>query len=82
MKYMHELALLAIQKNIPIVITNGIRNFDDIEKEMLEKPLNMHTHVKIKLSKKGESFLGTVTTVMSQNNFSYLISSNGLEDSS
>ena len=80
MKYMHDLALLAINKNIPIIITNGIRNFDNIEKEILEKALNIFTHVKIKLSKNGKSFNGKVSTAISQNDFSYLITSNGLED--
>ncbi len=82
MMYMHNLALLAIENNIPIVITNGIRHFDNIEKEILEKPLNMFTHVKIKLSKKGKLLDGVVTTAISKNDFRYQISSNGLEDSS
>jgi DNA repair protein RAD51 len=82
MKYMHDLSLLAIENKIPIIITNGIRNFDDIEKEILEKPISMFTHIKIKLSKKGKSFYGIVSSALSQNDFTYLISSNGLEDSS
>ena len=79
-KYMHNLSLVAIQKKIPIVITNGIRNFDGSEKEILEKPLSMFTHVKIKLSKNTISYNGTVTSAFTQDDFSYLISQNGLED--
>jgi len=79
-KYMHNLSLVAIQKKIPIVITNGIRNFDGSEKEILEKPLSMFTHVKIKLSKSAISYNGTVTSAFVQDDFSYLISPNGLED--
>lgn len=82
MKYMHDLALLAIEKNIPIIITNGIRHFDNTEKEILEKAVSMFTHVKIKLTKNEKSFTGKVSTAVSQNDFNYLISSNGLEDSS
>ena len=82
MKYMHDLALLAIEKNIPIIITNGIRHFDNTEKEILEKAVSMFTHVKIKLTKNEKSFTGKVSTTVSQNDFNYLISSNGLEDSS
>lgn len=82
MKYMHDLALLAIEKNIPIIITNGIRHFDNTEKEILEKAVSMFTHVKIKLTKNEKSFTGKVSTIVSQNDFNYLISSNGLEDSS
>ena len=77
---MHNLSLVAIQKKIPIVITNGIRNFDGSEKEILEKPLSMFTHVKIKLSKNAISYNGTVTSAFVQDDFSYLISPNGLED--
>ncbi len=80
MRYLHNLSLVAIQKNIPIVITNGIRNFDDIEKEILEKPLSMFTHVKIKLSKNTHYYNGTATSAFTQDDFSYLISQNGLED--
>jgi len=80
MRYLHNLSLVAIQKNIPIVITNGIRNFDDIEKEILEKPLSMFTHVKIKLSKNTISYNGTATSAFTQDDFSYLISQNGLDD--
>jgi len=80
MRYLHNLSLVAIQKNIPIVITNGIRNFDDIEKEILEKPISMFTHVKIKLSKNTISYNGTATSAFTQDDFSYLISQNGLED--
>ena len=80
MRYLHNLSLVAIQKNIPIVITNGIRSFDDIEKEILEKPLSMFTHVKIKLSKNTISYNGTATSAFTQDDFSYLISQNGLED--
>jgi len=80
MRYLHNLSLVAIQKNIPIVITNGIRSFDNIEKEILEKPLSMFTHVKIKLSKNTISYNGTATSAFTQDDFSYLISQNGLED--
>ena len=82
MKYMQNLALLAINKNIPVVITNGMRTFDNTEKEILEKAVSMFTHVKIKLTKNRKFFNGQVSTAISQNDFSYLISSNGLEDSS
>ena len=34
---MHDLSLLAIENKIPIIITNGIRNYNDTEKEILEK---------------------------------------------
>ena len=82
MKYMHDLSLLAIENKIPIIITNDIRNFNDTEKEVLEKPISMFTHVKIKLSKKEKLYNGTVTSAFTQNDLTYLISSSGLEDSS
>ena len=52
MKYMHDLSLIAIQKKIPIVVTNMIRKIDEIEKEHLETSISIFTHMKIKLTKK------------------------------
>ncbi len=82
MKYMHELSKITIQKNIPIVVTNMIRNLDKTEIENLEKSINIFTHTKIKLSKKGTKFTGKVYSPFSECIFNYNISSNGLQNSS
>src|SRR3989304_5041355 len=52
MEYMHELSFISIQKKLPIIVTNMIRQIDDLEKENLAKPISMFTHIKIKLLKK------------------------------
>jgi DNA repair protein RAD51 len=82
MKYMHELSKITIQNNIPVVITNMIRNIDQHETENLEKSISIFTHTKIKLSKNGTEFTGKVYSPFSENIFNYNISSNGLNNSS
>src|SRR3989344_1564527 len=52
MEYMHELSFISIQKKLPIIVTNMIRQIDDLEKENLAKSISMFTHIKIKLLKK------------------------------
>ena len=80
MKYMHTLSKTTIQNNIPVVITNMIRNIDHYEIENLEKSISMFTHTKIKLSKQGTEFIGKVLSPFSENTFNYNISSNGLSN--
>ena len=82
MKYMHSLSQLTIQYNIPVVITNLIRNKNHDEIENLEKSISIFTHTKIKLSKKGTKFMGNVYSPFAENEFYYNISSDGLHNSS
>ena len=80
MKYMHELSKITIQNNIPVVITNMIRNTNQNETENLEKSINIFTHTKIKLSKNGNKYTGIVYSPFSENTFNYNISSYGLKN--
>ena len=82
MKYMHELSKITIQNNIPVVITNMIRNTNQNETENLEKSISIFTHTKIKLSKNGTKYTGKVYSPFSENTFNYNISSYGLKNSS
>jgi len=83
MKYMHKLSLIAIQKKIPVIITNIMRNKDDLEIENLEKSISMYTHIKIGLSKHGSKYFGYVSSAFSRKKeFSYLITTKGLIDAS
>ena len=82
MKYMHELSKITIHNNIPVVVTNIIRNVNQHETENLEKSISIFTHTKIKLSKNGTKFTGKVYSPFSTNTFTYKISSHGLENSS
>jgi len=51
MKYMYNLAFIAIQKKIPIVVTNIVRKSNDVERENLDRSISMYTHQKIYLAK-------------------------------
>ena len=51
MKYMHSLSSIAINRKIPIIVTNIVRTIDKREKENLEESISMYIHTKIKLSK-------------------------------
>ena len=51
MKYMHSLSSIAINRKIPIIVTNIVRTINKHEKENLEESISMYTHTKIKLSK-------------------------------
>ena len=83
MKYMHDLSLIAIQKKIPIVVTNIVRNIGDLELENLDKSISMFTHLKIKLIKNGNGYVGEIfPSYLGKRKFSYLITSEGLTESS
>lgn len=51
MKYMHKLAFFALQKQIPVVVTNTTRKSDEMERENLDRSISMFTHQKIHLVK-------------------------------
>lgn len=78
MKFMHNLSLVAIKKNIPIVITNMIRNIDGKEIENMKSAIDPYTHVKIKLSKLSTKFKGEIKWLNQTNYFSYQITPSGL----
>ncbi len=83
MKYMHDLSLIAIQKKIPIVVTNIVRNIGDLELENLDKSISMFTHLKIKLIKNGNGYVGEIfPSYLGKKKFSYLITPEGLTESS
>ena len=83
MKYMHDLSLIAIQKKIPIVVTNIVRNIGDLELENLDKSISMFTHLKIKLIKNGNGYVGEIfPSYLGKRKFSYLITPEGLTESS
>ena len=82
MKYMHNLSNIAFEKNIPIIITNMVRTIDDKEIENLAKAINLFTHVKIHLTKNSNSIHGELTTINKKSNFSFIITNQGVTDSS
>jgi DNA repair protein RAD51 len=81
MQYMHELSLIAIKKKLPIIITNMIRKFDEVEKENMDKSISMYTHVKIQLFKKGTKYFGKIfPSLIKKKEFEYQITKEGLMD--
>jgi DNA repair protein RAD51 len=80
---MHDLSSITIEKNLPIVITNMIRKIDDLEKENMEKSINLFTHIKIKLLKKGTKYFGEILpSFIKKKEFEYQITKEGLIESS
>ena len=82
MKYMQNLASIAITTKIPIVVTNIVRSFNEREEENLEKSIGMFTHIKIRLKKSTNGFLCQVVSPFINKKFQYNITSSGLTDGS
>ncbi len=81
MKYMHALSLIAIQNKLPILVTNMIRKFEDLERENMDKSISMFTHVKIQLFKKGTKYFGKIIpSLIQKKEFEYQITKEGLMD--
>ncbi|MEC4849266.1 MAG: ATPase domain-containing protein [Nitrosarchaeum sp.] len=79
-KYIHNLSLVAINKKIPIVITNMIRNIEGIEMENMRTAIDPLTHIKIKLTKTSSKFHGEIRWLLHKTQFSYKILPAGLSD--
>ena len=82
MKYMQNLASIAINTKIPIVVTNIVRSFNEYEEENLEKSIGMFTHIKIRLKKNANGFQCQVVSPFINKKFQYNITSSGLTDGS
>jgi DNA repair protein RAD51 len=80
MKYIYNLSLIAINKKIPIVITNMIRNIEDKEIENMRTAIDPFTHIKIYLTKTASKFHGEIRWLLHKYNFSYKIHTAGLID--
>ena len=78
MKFMHNLSNISINKKIPIVITNMIRNIEEKEIENMKSAIDLFTHIKIKLSKVSSKFKGEVIWLVHKDHFSYKITKSGL----
>lgn len=80
MKYLHALSLLAVEKNIPIVFTNMIRNQDGKEIENMAKAFEPFVHLKIQLTKINNKFKGEARYLSNKLVFSYTITREGVFD--
>ena len=82
MKYMHTLSSIAIDNQIPIIVTNIVRTINKHEKENLEESISMYTHTKIKLSKSSNGYSCQVISPFDNKKFQYTITSSGLTSES
>ncbi|MBS3926258.1 MAG: recombinase RecA [Nitrosarchaeum sp.] len=79
-KYIHNLSLVAINKKIPVIITNMIRNIDGMEMENMRTAIDPFTHIKIKLTKTSSKFHAEIKWLLHQIQFYYKIIPAGLSD--
>ena len=80
MQYMHGLSLHAIDKKIPIVITNMVRYVAGMEIENMRTVIDPFTHIKVSLLRNSAKFFGKAAWPQNQLSFSYKISPQGLVD--
>jgi len=78
MRHMHDLSSFALDNNIPIVITNMIRNIEENEVENMRKAIDLFTHIKIKLSKRSTKYFGEANWLLNKLAFSYVINRSGI----
>ena len=79
MNYIHALAQLSIEKNIPIIITNQVMKIDSTEYEKMNYSLINYTHQKIKLEKYKDHYKGTISSAfLNKIQFFYNIEKTGL----
>ena len=79
MNYMHALSQLAINKKIPVILTNQLMQANNIEYEKMHYSISNFTHQKIKLEKIKNHYQGTVFSPHSQKtHFFYKIEKMGL----
>ncbi len=80
MRYMHGLSSRAIDRGIPVAVTNMVRRADDREFENMRTAVDPFTHVKIGLSRGRAAFSGRAAWLQNRLDFSYRISPGGLLD--
>ena len=80
MVYMRGLADLALRLSIPVVITNMIREFDGVERENLQASIRQFAHARIRLSRTGGRYSGSVMLPGRTLAFGYRIGEAGLCD--
>ena len=78
MKYMHQLSDTSISKNIPIIVTNTIRNMGEKEVENLDMVISPFSHVKVRLSKVDRLTKTELTTINKRLEFSFVVEEKGI----
>ena len=80
MKFMNKLSKIAIEKKIPIVITNMVRSIDGNEIENMKSAIDPYTHIKIHLFKNPSNFTAKIYWALKKKSFSYAIDKTGVID--
>jgi len=79
--YMIRLSKIALLQNIPIIITNQLLQNDEKNYQRMNMHFENYIHQKIKLEKIKNNFKGKISSPFINNiEFSYSISSNGIEE--
>jgi len=72
MKYMHKLSTIALEKKIPVIVTNQLLRKEEIEYEKLDFVIRNFTHQQIKLEKIKNYYQGEVNhPLIKKQKFSY-----------
>lgn len=81
MHYMHGLSSYAVDKKIPIIVTNMVRHLADNEVENMQTTIDLFTHIKINLSENLHQLTCKASWLQNRLSFSYKIKARGLLDS-
>ena len=79
MKYMHRLSMIALEKRIPIIVTNQLLRKKETEYEKLDFVIKNFTHQQIKLEKIKNYYQGEVShPFIKKQKFSYSFGPTGV----
>ena len=80
LKYFKELTEIIINKKIPLVVTNMIREIEGKEMENMKTVIDQFTHIKIHLTKFPKFHKGEINYPFTNDEFLFEITKNGLEN--
>ncbi len=75
---MKDLSFVAINKKIPVVLSNMIRHIDGNESENMSSAISLYTHVKVRFSKTQSKYLAETQLLLNKSKFEYRIGPSGL----
>ena len=78
MAHMRDLARLALDRSIPVLVTNMVREFGGVERENLQAAMRQFAHARVRLSATGPRRSGAVALPGASARFAYLIGEAGL----
>ncbi|MDD9813073.1 MAG: hypothetical protein OXU37_02185 [Thaumarchaeota archaeon] len=78
MGHMRDLARLALDRSIPVLVTNMVREFGGVERENLQAAMRQFAHARVRLSAAGPRRTGAVSLPGASARFAYRIGEAGL----